>query len=136
MKPIRYLRIFSVLFLMLSPFAFWYVATPTVTVHYSKDATENLGVVWNTQNKIYRSGRGGLYPGESSMDFGHIFPDEGFFMEFYWWGEKTRNHCVNITPKWPTTHIYLDANADIDRREESGTDIDRLKECITDKAKP
>ncbi|CRL47746.1 hypothetical protein PSHI_07860 [Pseudomonas sp. URMO17WK12:I11] len=135
-KPIRYRRIFAVLFLMLSPFAFWYVATPTVTVHYSKEATENLGVVWNTENRIYRSGRGGLYPGETSMDFGHIFPDEGFFMEFYWWGKKTRNHCVNITPKWPTTHIYLDANGDIDRSEDSGTDTDRLKQCITDKAKP
>lgn len=121
---------------MLSPFAFWYVATPTVTVHYSKEATENLGVVWNTENRIYRSGRGGLYPGETSMDFGHIFPDEGFFMEFYWWGKKTRNHCVNITPKWPTTHIYLDANGDIDRSEDSGTDTYRLKQCITDKAKP
>ncbi len=135
-KSIRYLRVFAVLCLLLSPFAFWYGATPTVIVHYSKEATENLGVVWNTENRIYRSGRGGLYPGETSMDYGHIFPDEGFFMEFYWWGEKTRNHCVNITPKWPTTHIYLDASGDIDRSEESGTDTDRLKQCITDKSKP
>lgn len=135
-KPTRFRRILAVLSLMISPIAFWYVATPTVTVHYSKDATENLGVVWNTDNRIYRSGRGGLHPGETSMDFGHIFPGEGFFMEFYWWGKRTRNHCVNITPKWRTTHIYLDANGDIDRSEEGGTDADRLKQCITDKAKP
>lgn len=133
---IKYRRLLAVLFLILTPFAFWYVATPTVKVHYSKEATETLGVVWNTENRIYRSGRGGLYPGESSMDFGHIFPDDAFFMEFYWWGNKTRNHCVNITPKWPTTHIYLDANGDIDKRENSGTDTDRLKQCITDKSKP
>lgn len=51
-------------------------------------------------------------------------------------GGKTRNHCVNVTPKWPTTHIYLDANGDIDTREGSGTDTDRLKQCTTDTAKP
>ncbi|PWK31743.1 hypothetical protein C7534_1222 [Pseudomonas sp. OV226] len=136
-KPTRYGRIFlAPLLLLLSPFAFWYFATPTVIVHYSEDATEKLGCVWNTQHRIYRSGRGGLYPGENSLDFGHIFPDENFFMEFYWWGKKTRNHCVNVTPKWPTTHIYLDANGDIDTSEGSGTDIDRLKQCTTDTAKP
>lgn len=135
-KAIRRWRNVAVLsLLMISPFAFWYVATPTVTVHYSTQATENLGIVWNTQHRIYRSGRGGLYPGETSMDFGHIFPDEAFFMELYWWGKRTGNHCVNITPQWPTTHIYLNANGDIDRGEDGGTDTDRLKPCTSDDAK-
>lgn len=137
MKPIRYARIFSMLLLLLlSPFAVWLIATPTVTVHYSKQAKEMLGAIWNTNDRIYRSARAGLYPGEISVDYGPLFADENFFMEFYWWGEKTRNHCVNVTPKWPTTHIYLDANGDIDRRDGSGTDTDRLKQCITDTAKP
>ena len=45
-------------------------------------------------------------------------------------------HCVNITPKWPNTDIYLDANGDIDLSEGSGTDSDRLKQCVTDTATP
>ncbi|AUG42163.1 hypothetical protein CXP47_20520 [Pseudomonas chlororaphis] len=136
-KPIRYGRIFAVLLLLLlSPLVFCYVATPTVIVYYPKEAKEKLGSVWNTQHRIYRGGRGGLYPGEVTLDFGHIFPNENFFMEFYWWGDKIRNHCVNITPKWPTTRIYLDVDGNIDTRPGSGTDTDRLKQCITDTAKP
>jgi hypothetical protein len=132
-RSTRSMRIFA---LLLSPVALWYVLTPTVTVHYSKEASEELRAVWNTQHRIYRSGRGGLYPGEISTDYGHIFPDEDFFMEFYWWGKKTRNHCVNIIPRWPTTHIYLDVNGDIDRSKGHGGDVDRLKQCATDTAKP
>lgn len=135
-KRSRYPRISAVPLLLLALLAFWYIATPTVIVRYSKDATEKLGAVWNTQDRVYRSGRGGLYPGETSVDYGDIFPDGEFFMELYWWGDKTRDHCVNITPKWPRTHIYLDKNGDIDRSEGSGTDTDRLKQCITDTAKP
>lgn len=89
-KPIRYGRIFAVLLLLLlSPLVFCYVATPTVIVYYPKEAKEKLGSVWNTQHRIYRGGRGGLYPGEVTLDFGHIFPNENFFMEFYWWGTRS-----------------------------------------------
>lgn len=37
--------------------------------------------------------------------------------------------CVSITPKWPSTHIYLDENGNVDNRKGSGTDTDRLKRC-------
>ncbi|MCY1400628.1 hypothetical protein D9M71_157230 [compost metagenome] len=57
-------------------------------------------------------------------------------MEIYWWNDVGFRHCVNITPKWPNTHIYLDANGNIDHSEPSGTDSDRLKKCITDTAPP
>lgn len=55
-------------------------------------------------------------------------------MEFYWWSASGRNHCVNITPKWHKTKIYLDANGDIDLRPGKGTDAERLNKCVTDPA--
>lgn len=101
------------------------IVLPTATVHYSKHAVEELRLIWNVQHRIYK---GGMPPGSSTRDHGFLFPDENFFMMFDWWGKNVR-HCVSITPKWPNTHIYLDANGDIDRSEGSGTDIDQLKPC-------
>jgi len=53
-------------------------------------------------------------------------------MEIYWWQDGVNRRCVNITPKWKNTRIYLDENGNVDTRKESGTDVDRLKRCITD----
>jgi hypothetical protein len=75
-------------------------------------------------------------PGSSTTDHGFLFPDEKFFMEISWWSNDVRPHCINITPKWPNTHIYLDANGDIDLSEGSGSDSDRFKQCTTDYARP
>jgi len=113
--------------------ALWYIAMPRVVVYYSKDGTENISYVLNTQHTIVR---GALLPGKTTGDVGHIFPDDKFFMRFDWWNDKGLNHCVNITPRWPTTEIHLDRNGDIDSSEGSGTDMDRLKQCTTDTAKP
>ncbi len=136
-KPIKYRYVFGILFLLLlSPFVFWMGATPVVTVYYSKEGKEELSMTWNTEHRIYRGGRGGLLPGEATSDFGHIFPDDDFFMEFYWWNASGRNHCVNITPKWRKTEIYLDANGDIDSSPGRGTDMERLRKCVTDPADP
>ena len=113
---------------------YWDIALPTVTFHYSENGEEELRYIWNVQDRIYK---GGMKPGGGTVDNGFLFPDDDFFMEISWWGKKNvRAHCVSITPKWPNTHIYLDANGDIDRSEGSGTDSDRLKQCITDTAPP
>lgn len=111
----------------------WDIALPTATVHYSKDAKEELRYIWNVQDRIFK---GRMQPGGGTRDYGSLSPDEKFFMEISWWNDKDLRHCVNITPKWPNTHIYLDANGDIDHSEGSGTDSDRLKQCITDTASP
>jgi len=50
--------------------------------------------------------------------------------------ENQRWHCISITPKWPNTHIFLDADGSIDFHEGSGTDVDSLKECQWDLTKP
>jgi hypothetical protein len=42
---------------------------------------------------------------------------------------------LSTTPKGPNTHIYLDANGDIDLNLRSGTDLDRLKQCTTQYAR-
>ncbi|WDG76985.1 hypothetical protein PUP68_23400 [Pseudomonas chlororaphis] len=128
----RYVRR-VLLLLLLAPVAFWYVATPTVSVYYSQDGKEELRYVWNTQHRIYR---GGIHPGESTGDNGFIFPDDEFFMMFYWRSKTGRDHCVGITPKWPNTKIYLDLNGNIDTSEGSGTDTERLGQCKHDRAKP
>ena len=104
---------------------FWYVAKPDVTVHYSAQGTRTLSYVLNVQHSIYR---GRIEPGESTGDSGHIFPDADFFMQFDWWSKDSRD-CVEINPKWPETHLYIDANGELDRRPESGTDVDRLSPC-------
>lgn len=114
--------------------ALWRVAIlPVATVHYSKNGEDELRFIWNVQHRIYK---GGMFPGSSTRDYGFLFPDDRFFMEISWWSENIRAHCVNITPTWSNTHIYLDANGDIDRSEGSGTDAARFKQCITDTAPP
>lgn len=140
-KGLRYLRwlwipLLPILlpFLLLLFVVLWRVLVlPTATVHYSKNGADELRFIWNVQHRIYK---GRMPPGSSTQDHGFLSPDENFFMEISWWSENVRPHCVNINPKWPNTHIYLDANGDIDHREGSGTDSDRLKQCITDWAKP
>jgi len=111
----------------------WDIALPTVTIHYSENGREELRYIWNVQDRIYK---GGMQPGGGTVDNGLLFPDDGFFMEISWWSKNVRAHCVNITPRWPNTNIYLDANGDIDLSEGSGTDSDRLRQCVTDTATP
>ena len=111
----------------------WDIGLPAVTIHYSKDAKGELKYIWNVQDRIFK---GRMQPGGGTRDYGFLFPDDKFFMEVSWWDDSAIRHCVNVTPKWPNTHIYLDANGDVDRSEGSGTDSDRLKQCITDTAPP
>ena len=106
---------------------------PTATVHYPKDAVKELRYTWNVQDRIYRAR---MSPGGVVSDHGFLFPDAEFFMEFSWATENERWHCISITPQWPNTHIYLDADGNIDMGEGSGTDIDTLKQCQWDLAKP
>jgi len=120
--------------LLLAAVLLWRNAVlPTAIIHYSKFGNGELKYIWNVQDRIYK---GQLQPGGVTIDHGFLFPDDKFFMEIYWWSDNVRSHCVNITPKWLTTHIYLDANGDIDTRKGSGTDTDRLKQCITDTSRP
>jgi hypothetical protein len=111
----------------------WDIALPTVNIYYPEDAKGELKYIWNVQDRVFK---GRMQPGGGTRDYGFLFPDEKFFMEISWWDDGTLRHCVNITPKWPNTHIYLDANGHIDRSEGSGTDSHRLKQCITDPAPP
>jgi hypothetical protein len=106
---------------------------PNATVHYDKNGTEELRYIWNVQHRIYK---GRLPPGASTTDQGFLFPDEKFFMMFDWQNKDGRPRCVYITPSWFGTHMYLNANGDIDHSEGSATDSDRLKPCPSDTARP
>lgn len=129
----RYLHWLWILFLPLLIFIVWRSALPTVIAHYPEDGREELRYVWNVQDRIYR---GKLSPGSRTGNTGFLSPADEFFMEFSWHSEKSRWHCISVTPKWPTTHIYLDADGNIDMRKDSGTDADRLKPCEWDLARP
>jgi hypothetical protein len=107
--------------------AFWYVATPSVLVHYSDEGTEELRSVWDTQHRIYRER---ILPGQATVDTGHIFPNSDFFMVFFWGTAKGSQRCIDITPKWGRKiDIYLDATAKIDIAKTSPDVVARLKRC-------
>ncbi|WP_238543896.1 MULTISPECIES: hypothetical protein [unclassified Pseudomonas] len=129
----RYIRWLWILIFPLLAIVFWRTALPTATVHYSPEGREELRYVWNVKDRIYR---GRFAPGASVSDKGFLSPDSDFFMEFSWRSEKGRWHCISITPTWPNTHIFLNAEGEVDRHEGSGTDADRLKQCEWDSAKP
>ncbi len=116
--------------LVIFPLLFWYVATPVVRVHYSKEGTDELRLIWNTQHSIHKEG---MLPGQATYDTGHIFPNEKFFMNFDWWNKKTLRRCINITPKWGSAiDIYLDGAGRIDTVKTAPDVIARLKRCEGD----
>ena len=98
---------------------------PGVRVYYSEDATAAIGYLWVDGGSSYDSSIG---PGGYTTETVDIVRDADHRVEFFWWRlGKGREHCVSVTPKWPHTTIYLDANADIDYSK--GTDADRLQRC-------
>lgn len=116
--------------LIVSPLLFWYVATPVVRVHYSKEGTDELRLIWNTQHNIHKEG---MLPGQATYDTGHMFPNEKFFMNFDWWNENSLRRCINITPKWGSAiDIYLDGKGRIDTAKTGPDVIARLKRCEGD----
>ncbi|KAA5847321.1 MULTISPECIES: hypothetical protein [Pseudomonas] len=116
--------------LVVFPLLFWYMATPVVRVHYSKEGTDELRLIWNTQHSIHKEG---MLPGQATYDTGHIFPNEKFFMNFDWWNKKTLRRCINITPKWGSAiDIYLDGAGRIDTVKTAPDVIARLKRCEGD----
>ena len=116
--------------LIVLPFSFWYVATPVVHVHYSKEGVDELRLIWNTEHNIHKER---MLPGESTFDTGHIFPSDKFFMMFDWWSGTKLRRCIDITPKWGgAIDIYLDANGHIDTSRTPPEVISRLKRCEGD----
>ncbi|MCB2256030.1 hypothetical protein KTQ74_29350 [Pseudomonas chlororaphis] len=116
--------------LVVFPLLFWYMATPVVRVHYSKEGTDELRLIWNTQHNIHKEG---MLPGQATYDTGHIFPNEKFFMNFDWWNKKSPRRCINITPKWGSAiDIFLDGAGRIDTVKTAPDVIARLKRCEGD----
>lgn len=103
----------------------WYVSVPRVKVYFSEAGVGKLSFVLNTQHDIFR---GRISPGQSTGGPGHIFKDDNFFMQFDW-TVSGKSHCVRISPKWPTTRIYIGADGALDSGHTSATDSDRLTEC-------
>ncbi|WP_392397425.1 hypothetical protein [Pseudomonas coronafaciens] len=112
------------------PALFWYVAIPVVRVHYSKEATDELRVIWNIQHNIHKEG---MLPGQGTYDIGHIFPNDKSFMNFDWWNEKSLRRCIAIMPKWgDAIDIYLDGSGRIETAKTGPDVIARLKRCEGD----
>ncbi|RXT94002.1 hypothetical protein B1F69_11165 [Pseudomonas syringae] len=103
-----------------------------VIVHYPKEATDELRLIWNTHDQITRQR---MLPGEATSEFGHVFPDENFFMVFFWWTDRGLRKCMDITPKrWATIDIYLDRAGRVDIEKTSPKVIARLKRCVGESA--
>nr|WP_285863693.1 hypothetical protein [Pseudomonas sp. BGr12]MDL2422397.1 hypothetical protein [Pseudomonas sp. BGr12] len=114
--------------LLLASLIFWYVTLPRVAVYYSRDGTERLHYIWNTQHRI---DRGDMLPGQATADIGHLFPDEDFFMIFDWWIGKGTRSCIRISPEWgKTIDVYLDPAARIDATKTGPENIAHLKQCV------
>ncbi|BAV72800.1 hypothetical protein PCAU_0591 [Pseudomonas chlororaphis subsp. aurantiaca] len=91
------------------------------------DSKEEFRYVWNTQDRIHR---GDIKHGGSAIESGYIFPDEDFFMMFFWWTDKGFQQCIDIAPKhWATIEIYLDATGRIDTTKTGPDVISLLKQC-------
>ncbi|WDH45146.1 hypothetical protein PUP66_18745 [Pseudomonas chlororaphis] len=115
------------LFLLIASLVAWYCATPGVIVHYPKEATDELRLIWDTHDQITRQR---MLPGEATSELGHIFPDENFFMVFFWWTDRGFRKCIDITPKrWATIDIYLDRTGRVDIERTTPDVIARLKKC-------
>lgn len=105
----------------------WYLATPGVIVHYSREATDELRLIWDTDDRISRER---MLPGEATSELSPIFPDENFFMVFFWWTDKGFRQCIDITPKrWATIDIYLERTGKIDTEKTAPEVMARLKKC-------
>lgn len=108
-------------------FLFWYVATPVVRVHYSKEGKDELRLIWNTQHTLHKEG---ILPGQTTFNTGPIFPDKHFFMIFDWWNEKGLQRCIDIAPEWGSAiDIVLDNRGKIDTTKTPPDVIERLKQC-------
>ncbi|MGE1152307.1 hypothetical protein [Pseudomonas kitaguniensis] len=119
----RYLCLLFLVVLLLV----WNFATPGVIIHYSKDAKDELRLIWDTHDQVTRQR---MLPGEATSERGHIFPDENFFMVFFWWTDKGLRNCIDITPKrWTTIDIYLDEAGQISTTNTSPDVISRIKRC-------
>ena len=106
---------------------------PSVTVSYPAEGKGDIRYIWNVQDEIYK---GGMKPGGGAYEVGSVFSGADYFMEFNWWKNKEgRRHCVSITPGWFDVHIQLDLNGEINKHENSGTTVARLKACEWDSAK-
>lgn len=127
------MRLRTKVLLVLSPFIFWYVATPRVAVYFADNGKGELSYIWNVEDRI---DKGHISPGGATADTGFIFPGDEFFMEFSWQPYGGRSHCVSIIPNWPKTSIYLDLHGNLDTEKGVGTDANRLKQCEWDRAKP
>ena len=113
--------------LLLLLLIFWYQTSPRVVVNYPKDGKYELRYIWNTQHRI---DKGGILPGQGTVDIGHIFQDRDFFMRFDWWSKSGLRWCIDITPKWGRTiNIYLDEVGRIDTAKTAPDVIARLKQC-------
>jgi hypothetical protein len=99
-----------------------------VAVNFSHGGKDVFHYIWNTQHQINK----GQMPagGGAAVEFGHIFPDENFFMRFDWWTDKGAQRCINITPKWGRMiDVYLDETGRIDTGKTPSDVIGRLKRC-------
>lgn len=84
-------------------FVLWYFSRPVVLVHYSADARESIGYIYNENDYIHK---GALKPGQVVGFFAPMFPNPDSWIDV---GLPMSNNGIEITPPFSRADVYIDA---------------------------
>ncbi|NQE49958.1 hypothetical protein RB25_08425 [Herbaspirillum rubrisubalbicans] len=87
-------------------FAIWYLARPTIVVHYAADADNSVSYFYDEEHAIIRDH---LNPGQSVRFSTPMFPDADFLVIIS--TPFVNTDGVEITPPFSRVDVYIDAQA-------------------------
>ncbi len=87
-------------------FAIWYLARPTIAIHYAADADKPVSYFYDEEHAIIRDH---LNPGQSVLFATSMFPDADSLVIISTPFVNTEG--VEITPPFSRVDVYIDAQA-------------------------
>lgn len=87
-------------------FSVWYLARPSITIHYAADANQPVSYFYNEEHDIIRDN---LNPGQSVRFSTPMFPAADFWVIVS--TPFTYTQGVEITPPFSRMDVYIDAQA-------------------------
>ncbi|ALU88183.1 hypothetical protein Hrubri_0967 [Herbaspirillum rubrisubalbicans M1] len=87
-------------------FALWYLARPTIAIHYAADANQPVSFFYNEENYIIRDD---LNPGQSVRFSTPMFPGKDFWVIVS--TPFVNDEGVEIGPPFSRVDVYIDAQA-------------------------
>lgn len=86
--------------------AAWYVARPTIAIHYAADASQPVSYFYNAEHSITRDH---LNPGQSVRFSTPMFPGKDFWVIVS--TPFVNDEGVEIAPPFSRVDVYIDAQA-------------------------